>query len=304
MLEAFTDRARIAAARFYGRQPFVGRAKRWLYARLATSLPGLGRPCIVPTTLTLAGQPVRLWVDAHASVGLEATMFGEYEPESMGRLLALAGKVSADAPTMFDIGANIGFYSIGFGIGRRNARVVACEPGPAAAALCARNIATAAERWQQQQSSIELVNAAVSDKIGEAVLSVSGDSGHSSLVEVENFEAASITVKTTTGDRLAEERQIARVDVCKIDVEGAELDVLRGMHGLLERGAVSLLQVEVNRPLWARSGRSPRDLIELMTGYQYSLLSDQRALPAREDWAIEDFIFFAPAFRALAEERT
>ena len=86
-------------------------------------------------------------------------------------------------------------------------------------------------------------------------------------------------------------------------MEGAELDVLRGMRGLLERGAISLLQVEVNRPLWARSGRSPNDLMQLMTPFGYSLLSEQQRLLDDDDRAIEDFIFFAPRFRALAKER-
>jgi hypothetical protein len=119
---------------------------------------------------------------------------------------------------------------------------------------------------------------------------------------VENFQSATITVKTVSGDQVAAERQIDRVDVCKIDVEGAELDVLRGMLGLLERGAISLLQVEVNRPLWARSGRTANDLMQLMTPLGYSLLGEQRRFLRSDDWAIEDFIFFAPAFRSLAEE--
>ena len=80
------------------------------------------------------------------------------------------------------------------------------------------------------------------------------------------------------------------------------LDVLRGMRGLLERGAISLLQVEVNRPLWARSGRTANDLMQLMTPLGYSLLGEQRRFLRSDDWAIEDFIFFAPAFRSLAEE--
>jgi FkbM family methyltransferase len=303
MLQALTDRARIAAARLYGRQPLVNRAKRWLYARLATSLPALGRPCLVPTSVTLGDQRVTLTVDAHSGVGLEATMFGAYEAPSMGRLLALAAKVSGAAPTFLDVGANVGFYSIAFALAQKNARVIACEPGPAAGTLCARNIAAVADRLQRNQSSIELVNVALSDRRGEATLSVSGDVGQSSLLEVENFQSASVTVKMTTADQLVEERKVERVDVCKIDVEGAELDVLSGMRGLLERGAVSLLQVEVNRPLWARSGRSPNDLIQLMTRCGYSLLTQQRALAERDDWAIEDFIFFGPAFRALAEAR-
>ena len=146
---------------------------------------------------------MRLWMDAHASVGLEATMFGCYEPESMGRLLSLASKVSGDAPTFFDVGANIGFYSIGFALAQTNARVIAFEPGPAAATLCARNIDAVADRLQQRHSSIELVRAAVSDKTGEATFTVSSDAGHSSLVEVENFQPATITVKTVSGDQVA-----------------------------------------------------------------------------------------------------
>jgi len=41
-----------------------------------------------------------------------------------------------------------------------------------------------------------------------------------------------------------EERGIARIDLLKIDVEGHELDVLRGSRRALERGIVKLIQFE------------------------------------------------------------
>ena len=242
MLRAWADRARIALVCAYARQPFVRPAKRWLCAQLATSLPGLGRPCLVRTSLTLGEERLRLWVDAHSSVGLEAAMSGSYESASMNRLLALAARLGADQPTFLDVGANIGFYSVGLALAQARARVIACEPAPAAAALCGRNIAAVAQRLRERGSGIELVQAAISDRAGEALLRVSQDAGHNSLLEVENFQAQSITVRTTTIDQLCAERRITQVAVAKIYVEGAELDVLRGMSGLLARGAVSLLQ--------------------------------------------------------------
>ncbi len=296
---AVVDRARIWLVAAYGRQRLVARAKRWLFARLATRLPGLGRPCIVRTSIQLGDTQLRLWVDAHSSVGLDAVMFGVYEPASMPRLLRLAQQLNAEQPTFVDVGANLGFYSIAFAFSRNGARVLACEPGPAAAALCERNVASVSGTLRTRGSSIELIRAAVTSQPGEALFTVSHDLGHSSLLEVENFQAGSITVRATTVAELCTERSISRVDVCKIDVEGAELDVIHGMAPLLQRGAVSLLQIEVNRPLWARSGRAPRDLVELLHEYGYSLPAEQSPLVGRTDWTIEDLIFLAPHLGAL-----
>ena len=52
-----------------------------------------------------------------------------------------------------------------------------------------------------------------------------------------------IKVKTNTLDNFCKIRKIKRVDLLKIDVEGSELDVLRGAKKLLN--SVSIIQLEI-----------------------------------------------------------
>ncbi|MHC4975106.1 MAG: FkbM family methyltransferase [Planctomycetota bacterium] len=51
-------------------------------------------------------------------------------------------------------------------------------------------------------------------------------------------------VEITTLDEYCAERSIERIDLLKLDVEGHELDVLHGAHGMLSAGRVSLVEFE------------------------------------------------------------
>jgi FkbM family methyltransferase len=61
---------------------------------------------------------------------------------------------------------------------------------------------------------------------------------------MDTFEREEIEV--TTLDRFAEKEGLARIDILKIDVQGAEVRVLRGAERLLRAQAVGLIVSEVN----------------------------------------------------------
>ena len=73
---------------------------------------------------------------------------------------------------------------------------------------------------------------------------------------------AAIEVDAVTLDRYCEERDVERIDVLKIDVEGAEERVLSGAAGLFQRGAVDLVIVEVADTTLAAGGASANALVE------------------------------------------
>jgi FkbM family methyltransferase len=64
-------------------------------------------------------------------------------------------------------------------------------------------------------------------------------------------------------DDYAAERSLHRVDVIKLDIEGAELAALRGMRELLERHRPVIL-MEINRVACARLGYEPAALEDLL----------------------------------------
>ena len=102
--------------------------------------------------------------------------------------------------------------------------------------------------------SVTVVNAAVADKRGTLVLYQSPDDPE---VKIICLARANICVEVATislDDDLAS-RGIQKVDLLKIDVEGAELLVLAGAARLLGSNAAPTVIIEVN-PVSLRSANS------------------------------------------------
>jgi hypothetical protein len=135
---------------------------------------------------------------------------------------------------------------------------------------------------------------AVGGAAGTASLYLPGDDhGQASLArQAEGSWAAAppvteFAVSMTTLDAYAEARHTGTVQLVKCDVEGAELGVLQGGAGLLDRDH-PLLHLEVSYG-WARAfGHGPREVVDLLAdlGYSafYRLQGDARFLrePAAE----------------------
>jgi FkbM family methyltransferase len=120
----------------------------------------------------------------------------------------------------YDVGANGGFFSLlGSYLVGPAGRVVAYEPHPITAAQLKKQIRA------NDMTNVDVVVAAVSDTPGMAKLSDDTSSDTLSLVDAERARRT-ITVVTTTLDRETKVRPAP--DILKIDVEGAEIEVLRG----------------------------------------------------------------------------
>ncbi len=164
-----------------------------------------------------------------------------------------------------DVGANLGFYSY---LARKH---LGCdtwlfEPEPAHAAFLRRNA--------------ELLGAvhevALSDRSGEAEFHVgqASNRGGSSLVRGRSEWARSgydhtITARLRRLDEVVTAQGDAqRIGMIKIDVEGGEIDVIRGMAGLLER-ARPRIWCEVRGPSSDRNPGSYRAAVDLLAGWGY-----------------------------------
>ena len=73
----------------------------------------------------------------------------------------------------------------------------------------------------------------------------------------------------TLDDYVARHR-IGRVDVIKIDIEGAEMPALRGGPGLLSGDDSPVLVMEFHPKTLAYSGHRPDDMLELLASYGYA----------------------------------
>ncbi len=140
-----------------------------------------------------------------------------------------------------DIGANIGHYTKRLSeLVGANGRIIAIEPVPSTFALLSANV----QHFQYQ--NVTLINAAASDKVGLAGMSI--PKFPSGLLN--NYEAAitnapdsTVSVLTVSLDMLSSIHPIALI---KIDAEGHEKLVLEGIRSLI-RAWHPVLIVETSR---------------------------------------------------------
>ncbi|MCB9878626.1 MAG: FkbM family methyltransferase [Planctomycetes bacterium] len=142
-----------------------------------------------------------------------------------------------------DIGANLGMVTLlaRSAVGDAG-RVLACEPNPTLGQRLERTLA------QNGLRNVELVRAALSDGAGTAELHVFDDhSGWGSLSEqgpTGATQTAAWQVDTRPGDELLAALPANQPMVIKIDVEGHEVPVLRGLQRTLrERRPLVLCEV-------------------------------------------------------------
>ncbi|VVM06958.1 hypothetical protein MAMC_01375 [Methylacidimicrobium cyclopophantes] len=136
----------------------------------------------------------------------------------------------------WDVGANIGFYSVLAGrlVGPEG-RVLSIEPDPEnAERLCA-----AVER--NGLRNVEVVRAALASREGTMALERRGAMSRLRESNEKTAGAEAISVAVFRLEKLAE--RFGAPDVVKIDVEGAEIEVLRGVGPLIrERKPVFLVE--------------------------------------------------------------
>ncbi len=135
----------------------------------------------------------------------------------------------AAGDTVYDIGANIGYAALSLAkqVGPRG-HVFAFEPLPANVSLLRQNIAG------NRLANVQILEVAASDKGDEAVIRVAENPATASLIwHRTNPSASQITVRTVVIDDLLAAGQVAAPKFVKIDVEGAEGQVLLGMRHTL-----------------------------------------------------------------------
>ena len=172
-----------------------------------------------------------------------------YEPKTS----ALLSRLLQPGMVFADIGANAGYFSFlaAHAIGSEG-KVLAFEPSPVI-----RSVFEESLKRNHLASRVDLYSYALSDRdhaTCKLYIPVNpSDSGISSISPWQgHFEAgmmhkdSTIDVQIRTFDSIAAEIGLARLDVVKMDVEGAELSVLQGMHNVIGRLRPQYLIVETS----------------------------------------------------------
>jgi FkbM family methyltransferase len=260
----------------------VASPERRTQAFFAIERYGLGRwpvgvRWITSRILLTAAWPIApVWyqVEPHIRMRLDPTDLGpltiletgEYEPVSF----AMVGEHLGAGATLIDVGANIGYYSLKAApmVGAAG-HVIAIEPNPEAlqkmrvnlAASGANNVVTLAPvACSDTESTLDLY-AAPGGNTGETSLSKANASQ-------EGASTHTYKVRARPLDDIVREAGVTRVDAIKIDVEGAECQVLKGARQTLGRFHPMLL-VEVADDGLRRMGSSAAQVRELLRAQGY-----------------------------------
>lgn len=184
--------------------------------------------------------------------------------------------------TALDIGANVGCYSLLFGqwVGP-SGKVFAFEPASETCRNLRRHV-----KLNHLDAIVTPVEAAVSDTNAAASFLNLDNQGMNRLaISSERAERSRVTqVATTTVDEFCKQAGILP-DLIKIDVEGFELNVLRGARETIEAAGERLaLFVEIHPTTWREIGLSKDDLIDELERQNLRAVSLR---PAPDLWAVE-----------------
>lgn len=234
----------------------------FLFRRTLAKLPYVP----VPVNLEVArGENIRFWWSYFVGFFDNDRAFFDYWGQDQGDLRFL-WKVLKPGETFLDVGAFHGVYSVVAGKRVTNrGSVIAFEPSPRDCRRLGLHLA-----WNGIRSA-RVEPYAVSSEASETSFFqvVSGDPTRNGLKPPASDDSvARITVKSISLDQYVAKAVLARVDVMKLDVEGGELEVLRGAADLFEKFRPILIceVLDQTTRVW---GYPAREIISLLADVGY-----------------------------------
>ncbi len=214
---------------------------------------------------------VRIYVDLNDHIELQIFWQG-FQAADRGEMLLLGRLLQRDS-VLVDVGANVGVFTL-YGAKRvPNGAVHSFEPSRHHLGRLKRNIAA------NGFANVTVNDVGLSDRAAERTLAIPprGDglhnTGGASFFGV-GADSGTEEVRTVRLDDYVAERNLARLDAMKIDVEGAEFEVLRGAEETLRRFRPTvLMEVSIGRlgqvgmtmadavGFWSERGYAARSII-------------------------------------------
>ena len=253
------------------------RSLRSPLAHLVRSLPIKGRWRIASqlnrlfpadeTTFDLAGVG-RLTLDL--GIEMQQHVFWAGLSRDDARILALARAVLPADGVFVDVGANVGIHTLAVArhLAAGGGAVLAFEPHPINHRLLVHNIR------QNRLRHVVAENLGLAEAPALLTGTASKSGGNWSLASQGEYR---FEVRLVRLDDYLQDHPIPRLDLIKIDVEGAEVRVLRGARNTIERFR-PMIVFEVC-PAWlTKMGTSPGELLAELVGHGYTI----HPLPGRK----------------------
>jgi FkbM family methyltransferase len=190
---------------------------------------------------------------------------GQWDP----LLTEFTKQTLTEGSVFVDVGANAGYFTlIAAQCVGHSGKVLSIEPNPAVAQQLKVNVA------RSSVSNVILEEVACSDSPSTMTLYIPDESklGQASLSKTNAGSMESVEVRSAPVDQLILDHALEKVSFVKIDVEGAELMVLRGMTETLRRFK-PIIVLELEPDLLADLGTTKDEVIAFLSRFSYSTVS-------------------------------
>ncbi|WP_133013305.1 FkbM family methyltransferase [Marinomonas flavescens] len=217
---------------------------------------------------------------------IEILNFGQYEKEDSDMIFQLIN----DNDTVFDIGGNMGWYSIALSKAKKNLDIYTFEPIP-------KSYESLVVNAKLNRSEINIYNIGLSDKKQELTFYYhkEGSGNASSAIMNEDRENIEVRCQVEKLDDFFKDNNLDKLDFIKCDVEGAELLTFKGAVETISKQK-PIVFTEMLRKWAAKFNYHPNEIINLFSemGYRCFFVSNGLLNELKEmtDDTIETNFFF------------
>lgn len=209
-----------------------------------------------------AYDDLKMEIDTREYIQAMIYLFGNFEPPTIKFLEEYIKK----GHVIIDIGANVGYHTLIFSkLTGENGFVYAFEPEPLNYKTLKKNVDL------NNLDNVRCVNKAISEKQETLDFFVSNSFNkgtHSLVYNPIQHSQESIKIDAIPLSHFILENDLNKIDFIKIDVEGAEYEVIKGMETSLIEYKPTLL-VEINNEAQETHGKTSKSLKEYICGFGY-----------------------------------
>jgi len=165
-----------------------------------------------------------------------------------------------------DIGANTGYYTLRLSsqVGKKG-KIVAIEADPKSCNILKQNCEL------NNISNVEIKNLAISDSYKQVTLHQNKTHSGISSISAKDYDKSTtndLLIQATTLDNLLKNR-FQKIDWIKIDVEGAELAVLKGSNNTLKNTKNVL--IEIHEHILKQNNEDYNDILKILKDHGFKL---------------------------------
>jgi len=236
---------------------FIGRILLKLHSsRLFKIIVGISR-FILPKgeKIYIVYNGLKMGIDLGRALE-RGTFFSGAEPIVIEKFLS----VLSNGDTVIDVGAFIGTHTL---LAARqvgpDGLVISLEPNPQSYNRLMRNIEL------NEFTNIKVFNCAAGEKSGMKHFIIK-----SFLSNIDSLNQSRVVVEVKTLDVIIKENSIESVKLVKIDVEGYEYTVLKGLTDSFKKHMIKNLLIEVHPIFLSRYRSSIYDIYKLLERYEFT----------------------------------